>query len=136
MVSSKVCNPPRTSKSAIWKWKNRIIQGLLRCRIISSAGRNLNDINVGAYTRFLAALDMTLYYDFLQVHLICMIKITKSTCRLHSWKNGIFRLRHADRNLIKIRGHKMLKLTASMLIWEGENLWEAHPSLRIYKVDK
>jgi len=28
--------------------------------VISTAGRNLNDINVGAYTRFLASLDMTL----------------------------------------------------------------------------
>jgi len=52
--------------------------------MLSSKVCNLNDINVGAYTRFLASLDMTLYYDFLQVHLIFRIKITKSTCSLHS----------------------------------------------------
>ena len=43
--------------------------------VISTAGRNLNDINVGAHTRIIASLDMTLFYDFLQVHQICTIKL-------------------------------------------------------------
>ena len=73
MVSSKVFNPLRTYISNL-EMKNRIIQGLLMCRVISNAGRNLNDINVGAYTRFIASLDITLFYDFLQDHLICRKK--------------------------------------------------------------
>jgi hypothetical protein len=42
--------------------------------MLSSKVFNLNDINVGAYTRFLASLDITLFYDFLQDHLICRKK--------------------------------------------------------------